>query len=176
MMIRACLCLLAGTYALQLSSFAAQSGLMYATSFACIVLVPFRRLRGLALFAAGLALFHYQTLQVVESRIEPRFAGDSLLTTIKVIDFPRRTNRSLSFLGEPVSDSRVPVRVRVSWYDPQAEPRLGDVWQLELRLKSPRGNSNPGFPTSPKGISRKLRHTSSGHCGMPRPLAKTRAS
>lgn len=144
MMIRACLCLLAGAYALQLSSFAAQSSLIYVTSFACVVLVPFRRLRGLALFAAGLALFHYQTLQVVDSRIEPRFAGDSLLTTIKVIDFPRGTNHSLSFLAEPVNDSRVPARVRVSWYNPQVELRLGDVWQLELRLKPPRGNSNPG--------------------------------
>ncbi len=143
-MIRVCLCLLAGAYALQLSSFAAQSVLMYATSFACLMLLPFRRLRGLALFAAGLALFQYQTLQVVDSRIELRFAGDSLLTTVKVIDFPRATNDSLSFLGEPVNDSRVPARVRVSWYNPQVEPRLGDVWQLELRLKSPRGNSNPG--------------------------------
>ncbi len=143
-MIRVCLCLLAGAYALQLSSFAAPSDFIYATAFACVVLLPFRRLRGLALIAAGLALFYYQALQVVDSRIEPRLAGDSLLTTVRVISFPRGTNRSLSFLAEPVDDSRVPARVRVSWYNPQVVPRLGDVWQFELRLKSPRGNSNPG--------------------------------
>lgn len=143
-MIRVCLCLLAGAYALQLSSFTAPSDFIYASAFACVVLLPFRRLRGLALIAAGLALFHYQAMQVLDSRIEPRFAGDSLLTTVKVIDFPRGTSHSLSFLAEPVDDLRVPARVRVSWYKPQAAPRLGDVWQLELRLKSPRGNSNAG--------------------------------
>ena len=143
-MIRACLCLLAGTYALQLSSFTIPSAVMSVAAFACVVMLPFRRLRSLALFAAGLALFHFHALQVVDARIEPRFAGDSLLTTISVIDFPRATSRSVSFLGEPVDDSRVPARVRVSWYNPPVAPRLGDVWQLELRLKSPRGNSNPG--------------------------------
>ncbi len=143
-MIRVCLCLLAGAYALQLSSFAAPSDFVVATAIACVVLLPFRRLRSLALFAAGLALFHYQALQVVDSRIEPRFAGDSLLTIVKVIDFPRATSQSLSFLVQPVDDARVPDRVRVSWYNTQAAPRLGDVWQLVLRLKSPRGSSNPG--------------------------------
>ena len=38
----------------------------------------------------------------------------------------------------------VPARVRISWFEAPEHIRIGDVWQLELRLRRPRGNSNPG--------------------------------
>jgi competence protein ComEC len=97
------------------------------------------------LVIAGAALFLAAAFEVVDSRLEPQFAGDSMLTRIRVIDFPRvTTSTTVSFVAEPINDSRIPARIRLSWFEPPVMLRLGDVWQLELRLKRPRGNSNPG--------------------------------
>ena len=82
---------------------------------------------------------------LVESRLEPRFAGDSMLTTIRVADFPRMTGTTVSMLIEAIDDIRIPPRTRVSWFDAPELPEIGDIWELELRLRRPRGTSNPGL-------------------------------
>lgn len=35
-------------------------------------------------------------------------------------------------------------QIRVAWYGAEAAPRTGQCWQLQLRLRSPRGSMNPG--------------------------------
>jgi len=82
---------------------------------------------------------------LVESRLEPRFAGDSMLTTIRVADFPRMTGTTVSMLIEAIDDIRIPPRTRVSWFDAPELPEIGDIWELEVRLRRPRGTSNPGL-------------------------------
>ncbi len=144
-MMQTCLFLLAGIYALQLSSFAAVSDLLIVVLFGFLACLSLHTLRSSMFVIAGAALFVAAALEVVDSRLEPQFAGDSMLTRIRVIDFPKLTTSvTVSFVAEPISDSRIPARIRVSWFEPPVMLRLGDVWQLELRLKRPRGNSNPG--------------------------------
>jgi competence protein ComEC len=48
-------------------------------------------------------------------------------------------------LIEAIDDARIPPRSRVSWFDPPRMPDIGDIWELEVRLRRPRGNSNPGL-------------------------------
>jgi competence protein ComEC len=38
----------------------------------------------------------------------------------------------------------VPTRMRLSWYHPPSPPKAGDVWRVRVRLREPRGVSNPG--------------------------------
>lgn len=143
-MTRACLFLLAGVSALQLNSFADQSDLPMIALIACIAILPCRTVPGLSWFCVGVTLFAVATWQVVDSRIAPQYVGDSLLVQVRIVDFPRVRGPTVSFVAEPIDDTRVPPRIRVSWYEPPVNLRLGDVWQFELRLKRPRGNSNPG--------------------------------
>lgn len=143
-MIRACLYLLAGNYALQLSSFTPDSDLFVAGLVASLVCLFVGRFDALLLFVAGAALFLFAAFDVIDSRIDPRFAGDSIVTTVRVADFPKQNGPTVSLLAETSDDLHVPRRLRVSWHEPPAAIRLGDVWQLELRLRRPRGSSNPG--------------------------------
>ena len=143
-MTRACLWLLAGVYALQLSSFPADSDLTVVVLLAALASLMRRKIRCLGLVVAGGAVFLHAAIDVMESRIAPRFVGDSIITVVRIVDFPRRNGLTVSLVAESLGNVRVPRRLRVSWYEPPVEIRLGDIWQLELRLHRPRGNSNPG--------------------------------
>ena len=144
MVIRACLCLLAGAYALQLSSFASDSDRVAVTLFAVSVIFALRRPFAAAALLLGLVLFQSSAKSVIDGRLDRKFAGDSLLTELRIVDFPRDRGRSLVFVAEPVNDPRIPSRVRLSWFGPEVIPRIGEVWQFEIRLRRPRGNANPG--------------------------------
>jgi competence protein ComEC len=143
-MIRSCLSLLAGAYALHFTSFVSVYGLLLAAVFGAAVAFVAGGRRAAAWFVAGFVLFALHTVQVVGSRLPARFEGDSILTVLQVADFPRERGETTSFLARPVDDPRIPPTVRLSWYDAAERPEIGDVWQLEVRLRRPRGTSNPG--------------------------------
>lgn len=143
-MIPACLCLLAGAYALQLSSFTSDSDRAAVTLFAISVILALRRPFAAAALLLGFVLFLLAAKSVIDGRLDRKFAGDSLLTELEIVDFPRHRGRSLVFVAEPVDDPRIPSRIRLSWFGPETIPRAGEVWQFEIRLRRPRGNANPG--------------------------------
>jgi competence protein ComEC len=141
---KACLFLLAGVYAPQLSSFASYSDLFLLASFAVVTGVIIDRALPVILFCAGYGLFVLAAGQVIDARIPAEFVGDSIMTEVRVIDFPRHHGPTVSMTGEVHGNPWVPGRIRISWFDPDPEIRLGDVWRLELRLRRPRGTANPG--------------------------------
>jgi len=143
-MIRACLCLLAGVYALQLTSFVPESDRIAAACLVIFVASRFGKIRELLLIVTGSLLFWLAANAVIDSRIAAEFVGDSIVTQVRIVDFPKSNGSSVSLVAEALNNPRVPRRIRVSWFEPSAEVRLGDVWQFELRLRRPRGNSNPG--------------------------------
>lgn len=77
-------------------------------------------------------------------RLSPAYAGDSMLARVRIVDIPRSTDDSIVMRVEPLGDYRIPSRVRVSWFRPRHLPAIGEIWELELRLRRPRGTSNPG--------------------------------
>ena len=142
-MTRACLGLLAGAYAPHFTSFAGGSDVLLFAIVASLPLLWAGRAVAAGFFA-GLTLFLTVTADVVASRLDHTYEGDSMLTVLQVVDFPRRRGTSISFLAESVADARIPRRIRVSWYDAREIPAPGELWQLEVRLKRPRSTSNPG--------------------------------
>jgi len=147
-MVKACLSLVAGAYALHFTSFAASSALIPFALFGTGVLFCAAGRGAAVFFAVGATLFSWHATQVIESRLQTGFEGDSMLAVVRIIEFPRARGNSVNFVAEPVADrhipQRVPQRLRLSWYQPSHWPEIGDVWQFELRLKPPRGTSNPG--------------------------------
>ena len=141
---KACLYLLAGVYAPQLSSFASHSDLFPLASFAVVAGLIIGRALPVVLFCAGYSLFIFAAGQVIDARIPAEYVGDSIMTEVRVIDFPQRQGPVVSMTGEVRDNPWVPGRIRISWFEPEHEIRLGDVWHLELRLRRPRGTANPG--------------------------------
>jgi len=136
--------LLAGIYALQLSSFAMGSDLLEVIFVAFLAALLLGRAGDFIWFVVGMALFGLAANGIVNSRLAPQFAGDSIVVVVRIADFPATNGSSATFVAEPLDDARVPPRIRLSWFEPPVTLRLGDVWQLELRLRRPRGSSNPG--------------------------------
>ncbi|MDH3747195.1 MAG: DNA internalization-related competence protein ComEC/Rec2 [Gammaproteobacteria bacterium] len=143
-MVRVCLCLLTGVLALQLSSFPPDSDLFVALLVALIVVLPcLKRCDVFMVFLGGL-YFWINADFVVDSRLDPTYVGDSMLADVRVIDFPSSNGSTTSFIATADTDTRIPTRVRLTWFEPPVAVRVGDVWRLELRLRRPRGSSNPG--------------------------------
>ena len=143
-MIRACLLIIAGGYAAQLSRLPLSSDLCKLLLVASVLAIASRRARYPAYLCLGFALFMQAGQDIVDGRLEARFANDSLLTQVRIVDFPKMTGSAVVMLVEPLDDHRLPARSRVSWFEPPFTPEIGDIWQFELRLKRPRGYSNPG--------------------------------
>ena len=143
-MIKSCLSLLAGAYALHFTSFASPDVLFPLAAIGTAIALLAGGRRTAAGFLLGLFLFAWHAQSVVASRLAPQYEGDSMLTVLRVVDFPRRTGNSISFLAQPLGDRRIPPRLRISWYGAPESPVIGEVWQFEVRLRRPRGTSNPG--------------------------------
>jgi len=144
-MIRACLYLLAGNYALQLSSFAIDSDLIAAAFVAFFIAVVLGETRALLIMALGMTMFYVDATEVIESRISSRYVGDSVVTRVRIVDFPKPSGPSFSLVADVLETTHLPGRIHISWYEPNVAIEFGDVWQLELRLRRPRGTSNPGL-------------------------------
>jgi competence protein ComEC len=115
--------------------------LLLVASFAAFVMP---RTRTAAYVVTGFVLFQLAAAAVIENRLASQYAGDSLLTTVRIMDFPQASGESVTMSVEAIDDARIPPRVRLSWFQPPVMPAIGEVWELELRLRRPRGRFNPG--------------------------------
>lgn len=143
-MIWACVLVIAGGFAAQHSRLSPSSDICIVLIVASLLMLFRRRSRYMGCFVFGLGWFLLAGQQIVDARIPNQYVGDSLLADVRIVDFPRQVGSSVVMVVAPQGDQRLPPRSRVSWYQPDIAPALGDVWRLELRLKRPRGLSNPG--------------------------------
>jgi competence protein ComEC len=100
--------------------------------------------RLLAWFLLGFATMWIAAWNIIDNRLDPEFHGETIDLVARVADFPRLTETTLRFVVEPLEQPQLPARVRLSWYEADAAPQLGEVWQLRVRLRRPHGYSNPG--------------------------------
>jgi competence protein ComEC len=121
-----------------------RSDLLNLLLVASICALGMPRLRLPACCMLGFVLFQLAGAGIVGDRLAPRYAGDSMLAVLRIADFPQQAGDRLVLTVTPVDDTRIPQRVRVSWFEAPVVPRIGEVWELELRLRRPRGSFNPG--------------------------------
>jgi competence protein ComEC len=145
-MVKSCLLLLAGGMAAQHITTVFSSDVIAVTLVASICASVWRRWRAPAWFLAGGALFLLAGSLIVDDRLDARYEGDSMLARVRIVQFPKVADGRVSLVLETVDDVRIPQRVRASWFEPPVVPMLGEVWELELRLRRPRGSANPGVP------------------------------
>ena len=136
--------MLLGGFAAQHNRVPIDSDLCKLLFVAASLILLSRRVRWFAFPLFGFALFMQAGNGIIDARLDARFAGDSMLSVVRILDFPKMSGKTASFLIEPVDDNRLPGRSRVSWFDAPEIPELGEVWELELRLRRPGGNMNPG--------------------------------
>ncbi|MDH3751037.1 MAG: hypothetical protein OEU40_10620, partial [Gammaproteobacteria bacterium] len=110
-MIRACLFLLAGVYALQLSSFDFDSDLIATAMVALFVALVVGKTRLVLLLIAGVAIFTLAALEIFNSRIAPQFVGDSIVTQVRIVDFPKSNLTNVSLVAETIGNTRLPRRI-----------------------------------------------------------------
>jgi competence protein ComEC len=143
-LVKTCLLLLTGGLAAQHTTLLLSYDLLCLLLVASVAGLTRRPLRYASLPVLGWTLFMLSGSGIIEQRIDSRFAGDSMLVKVRVVEFPKRSGSSVTLTLAPIDDARVPGRVRVSWFEPLVVPRIGEAWELELRLRRPRGSLNPG--------------------------------
>ena len=141
-----CLAMLAGASSLllfeQLPSSAYLASIA-AAAFGCLFLPS---LRHIAFVLLGLSAHWLAALLAIADFLPPSLEGQNLEATVVIESFPVLRGDSVRFLAGNDTDPRLPARMRLSWFDATAVPRIGETWVLQVRLRRPRGFVNPhGF-------------------------------
>ena len=84
----------------------------------------------------------------LQQRLPVAFEQQQIEVGGRIVDSPQsgESSQSFRFLIEQVTDHPnfpVPMLVRLSWYDRTLSLAPGQYWNLQLRLKTPRGLMNP---------------------------------
>jgi len=143
-MLLLCLCTLAGAYSLTLFPALSPMILFPGALVIGISCIPVRRLRPVACFLIGLAVIGHSASVQRSDQLDPVLQGESVALTAVVEGFPVTEADSLRFVVHPVDRDDLPQRIRLTWYQPTGIPSIGETWRLHVRLKRPRGYSNPG--------------------------------
>ena len=102
-MIRACLLVLAGGIAAEHNRVLLSSDHCRVLFVAGAILFLMRRSQAVALVLFGFTLFVQVGNQIIEARLEPSYAGDSMLVRVRVIDFPKQNGASLSLMQQSLA-------------------------------------------------------------------------
>ena len=148
-MLRLCLCMLAGAYALALCRELPNDAALMGAALCTAVSLCLRKLRLLGFVLVGLVVMWCASRAMLEDRLLPELQGQTLAVTVKIANFPEVLPGSIRFVAQTrgsIDDSpdghALPLKLRLSWYDPPEIPRIGETWHLKVRLKRPRGFAN----------------------------------
>jgi competence protein ComEC len=95
-------------------------------------------------FIAGFAVMGLAAEVQLDDQLDAEFLGDSVNIRARIHEFPQIDGESMRLLVRPIGRTDLPRILRLSWFQAQTRPVLGEVWQLTVRLRQPRGYSNPG--------------------------------
>jgi competence protein ComEC len=112
------------------------------------VWAPVLALAAVVAFAAagvGWAGWRAQLDMAARGQAPAQWPVDRLVTGT-VVSIPEHQTGRLRFDFAPAAarSQGLPRRIRLSWYDVPVEVRAAERWQLQVRLRPPRGFANPG--------------------------------
>lgn len=118
-----------------------------------------RRARALAAFAFGFALASLHAAHALALQLPPDWEKREVALRGRIVDLPVHETRRSQFRFRVDDDAAQPAPLRgrllrLAWYDDDAQPRAalkaGQRWQLQARVRAPRGLRNPGGPDAEK--------------------------
>ncbi len=103
------------------------------------------RAKLLVVFALGIAWAWVHASVRLADDLPYALEGEDLLVAGLIASLPAASEGSLRFELDVIrADRGVPKRVQLTWYEADELPRVGETWQLLVRLKRRNGFSNPG--------------------------------
>jgi len=109
-----------------------------------VICLAHRKSRLFVPVLAGAALMCDAAGGILRARLDPSLEGTDIRGRFRVLDFPVPAGPAIRLLVAPEARADLPDRIRITWYDAAEPPRIGDCWDLEVRLRRPRGTVNPG--------------------------------
>jgi len=103
--------------------------------------------RWLAIIALAALWTLFQTNLLLNDRLNNDLVGQDLVISGTISNVPEHQTRLIRFEFSPDKSNAItlPNKLRLNWYQTRPEQlHAADRWQLTLRLKQPRGMSNPG--------------------------------
>ncbi|HEX2139455.1 MAG TPA: DNA internalization-related competence protein ComEC/Rec2 [Woeseiaceae bacterium] len=142
-MLQYCLFALAGAWCLQLGNQLPPGWLFGGVSTLAAVGLGFRWSRPAACFLLGACIVGFAARAVIEDRLPRAREGETVTAVGRVLEFTDTRANPVRLLLATQGDRSLPSRIRLSWYDAPEVPRIGETWTLQVRLRRPRGFSNP---------------------------------
>lgn len=137
------LALLAGVLAVQFAPALPAVALLVGTSLVAVVAALVARAAWPLALVGGVVLATWSAHGVLADRLHPADEGEVLQIEGVVASVPLRSPERLQFDFAP-DDTRLPARVRLSWFDAPHAVAPGERWAFSVKLRSPRGLANPG--------------------------------
>ncbi len=116
-----------------------------------LLVFPVPLLRATGMSCAGLLWICWQAGQVAGAQLPFHLEGEELLVRGVIQGLPETLGGQrlrFGFLIDQVSEKghwqTLPLLARITWYRNKLAVAPGERWQLKVRLKRPRGFSNPG--------------------------------
>lgn len=145
-MLRICLCMLAGAYALTLCRQLPSDVALVLTTVVAVVCFCFGVLRDAGFVLLGLLLVWTASRDMLADRLSPEFQAEPVIVTVLLADFPEISSGTARFVAKTIDRPALPEKIRLSWYGAPEIPRIGETWRLRVKLRRPRGFANPaGF-------------------------------
>jgi len=125
-------------------------------------IMPFQKLRLLSFTLLGFLYAAFMAHDKIAGQFDPTLEGVDILLSGVVASLPNKNAhrtqfqldvQALQVLNSVNADTGVmpvsatesqPIRILLSWYKPTSQVHVGEQWQFVVRLKRPRGFSNPG--------------------------------
>lgn len=115
---------------------------------AAAVLFRFPRLAVPAAFLCGLAYAGLFAAEALSRRMPLEASGSRGQATVRIVELPRHEPESWQFEAEIIESIDFAQlrgeRVRLAWYRTSERVAAGEVWRVDLLLRTPNGVRNPG--------------------------------
>ncbi|MCI0518480.1 MAG: ComEC/Rec2 family competence protein, partial [Woeseiaceae bacterium] len=145
-MLRFSIALLAGAYALHQAASLPSAPWLIAIGVMATGLLLVARLRPFAAMLLGYLVSAAAAHMAIAVQLQSRFEGQTLNFHAVIEDFPILAGEALRLVIRPLDRPDLPPKIRLSWYEPEVAPQIGETWEFTARLRAPRGLVNPqGF-------------------------------
>lgn len=139
-----CLAFLLGIIAIQQLAHLPDSSLLISFSSAAIFFA-WRRDWPLAFLLIGMVWASLLAGWQLKQRLPESAINQDIVVEGYISNLPEQHNQRVSFDFVVTSPAEnFPEKIRLNWYNPQADIAAGQNWRLNLKLKPAHGRSNPG--------------------------------